>query len=79
VKQEQIRLPGDVPSAVDVPSGCPFHTRCPRFLGDICVEETPPWRDAGNGKRYFCHIPVDELLTAQAPVLNFNPNGEEGN
>ena len=79
VKQEQIRLPGDVPSAVDVPSGCPFHTRCPRFLGDICVEETPPWRDAGNGKRYFCHIPVDELLAAQAPVLNFNPNGEKGN
>src|SRR5674536_306664 len=38
VKQKPIRLSGSVPSAMDVPSGCRFHPRCPRFLGDICVE-----------------------------------------
>jgi oligopeptide/dipeptide ABC transporter ATP-binding protein len=28
----------------EVPSGCRFHPRCPRFLGPICVEQEPPWR-----------------------------------
>lgn len=75
VKQEQIRLAGDVPSAIDVPSGCPFHTRCPRFIGDICVEQTPPWRETSDGKRYFCHIPVEELEANQPPVLLFDGGG----
>jgi peptide/nickel transport system ATP-binding protein len=69
VQQEQIRLEGDIPSPMNVPSGCPFHTRCPRFLGEVCVKETPPWRtDPATGKRYFCHIPVEELRGAQERV-----------
>ncbi|MDX1662859.1 MAG: dipeptide ABC transporter ATP-binding protein [Candidatus Promineifilaceae bacterium] len=46
-------------------TGCPFHPRCPRFLGDICVEQTPPWRAAENGGRIFCHIPLEDLQAAQ--------------
>ena len=70
-EQEQIRLEGDIPSPTNVPSGCPFHTRCPRFLGDICVQETPPWLvDEGSGKRYFCHIPVEDLLASQERVFS---------
>jgi len=70
VKQEQIRLEGDVPSQSDIPSGCPFHTRCPRFLGDICREQTPPWRvDEESGTRIFCHIPLDELRESQHDVV----------
>ncbi|RPI33018.1 MAG: ABC transporter ATP-binding protein [Chloroflexota bacterium] len=69
-RQMRIRLEGEIPSPANIPSGCPFHTRCPRFLGDICVEETPPWRvDERTGKRYFCHIPVDDLLAAQPRAL----------
>lgn len=69
--QKQIRLEGEIPSPTDVPSGCPFHTRCPRFLGEICVEELPPWRvDEATGKRYYCHIPVDELKAAQERVFS---------
>lgn len=69
-EQKQIRLSGEIPSPMDVPSGCPFHTRCPRFLGDICVEQTPPWRvDEASGKRYFCHIPADELRANQERVF----------
>lgn len=64
-QQKQIRLQGDVPSQTDVPSGCPFHPRCPRYLGDICHTETPPWQTLANGKQIFCHIPVDELITIQ--------------
>jgi peptide/nickel transport system ATP-binding protein len=65
--QKAIRLSGEIPSPLEIPSGCPFHTRCPRTLGDICVQEKPPWRTVPeNGKRYFCHIPVDELRAVQA-------------
>jgi len=71
-EQEQIRLEGEIPSPTDIPSGCPFHTRCPRFLGDICVEEVPPWREhEASGKRYFCHIPVEDLLESQERVFVF--------
>lgn len=72
VEQKRIRLEGELPSAIDLPSGCPFHTRCPRFLGDICVQQTPPWWETADGKRIFCHIPVEELLQNQEPVLRFD-------
>jgi len=65
VAQTEIRLAGEVPSAVNVPAGCPFHTRCPRSLGRVCETQTPPWRVAPDGKRIFCHIPLDELAAAQ--------------
>lgn len=71
VEQKRIRLEGELPSAIDPPTGCPFHTRCPRFLGDICVQQTPPWRETRDGKRIFCHIPEDELVRIQEPVLRF--------
>lgn len=60
-----IRLEGELPSLSDYPTGCPFHTRCPRFLGDICVEEEPPWRETDSGRRIYCHIPLDELRNSQ--------------
>jgi peptide/nickel transport system ATP-binding protein len=69
VQQAHIRLEGEVPSAVELPSGCPFHTRCPRFLGEICVQQTPPWRVTENGKKIFCHVPLDELTAAQATAV----------
>jgi peptide/nickel transport system ATP-binding protein len=71
VEQKRIRLEGELPSAIDLPTGCPFHTRCPRFLGDICVHQTPPWRHTQDGKAIFCHIPEDELIRIQEPVLKF--------
>jgi peptide/nickel transport system ATP-binding protein len=59
--RERIHLQGDIPSAAAMPSGCRFHTRCPRFLGDLCVQQEPPWQDAGDGHLIRCHIPVGEL------------------
>jgi peptide/nickel transport system ATP-binding protein len=65
-----LRLEGEPPSPVELPTGCPFHTRCPRFLGEICVRETPPWRvDAASGQGLACHIPLDELAEAQRPLF----------
>ncbi len=72
-EQKQIRLPGEVPSPSDELSGCPFHTRCPRFLGDICIEQVPPWREQeSQQKRIFCHIPLDELVEAQGDTFRFS-------
>jgi oligopeptide/dipeptide ABC transporter ATP-binding protein len=61
----RIRLKGTVPSAVTPPSGCPFHTRCPRKLGRVCEEEVPPWREPHHGHRIWCHLP---LSAAAEPV-----------
>jgi peptide/nickel transport system ATP-binding protein len=62
---ERIRLSGEVPSAASPPSGCVFHTRCPRKLGAVCEQQDPPFIDAGDGHRIRCHIPVQDLRTLQ--------------
>lgn len=72
--QKNIRLEGNVPSAIDPPSGCRFHTRCPRRKllpddGKICETEIPPWQEAGEGHRIFCHIPL-ETLRSFDPVIS---------
>jgi peptide/nickel transport system ATP-binding protein len=65
-ERPRIRLEGEIPSAADPPSGCVFHTRCPRFLGAICEEEEPPLAEVGPGHFMRCHIPVEELRVLQA-------------
>jgi peptide/nickel transport system ATP-binding protein len=78
-EQATVRLRGEVPSAVDIPGGCPFHPRCPRFLGEICVQERPPWRtDASSGRRIYCHIPVMELRQMQKSVFQFSAQARPG-
>jgi len=67
-EQKAIRLTGTVPSALDPPQGCRFHTRCPRFLGDICEDKEPPGEEAGDGHWIYCHIPLEELRKVEAVV-----------
>ncbi len=61
VEKRHIVLEGALPSAMDPPQGCPFHTRCPRKVGDICEEERPPRHVDGEGHVIACHIPLEEL------------------
>jgi peptide/nickel transport system ATP-binding protein len=63
--KERIRLEGEIPSAADPPSGCVFHTRCPRYLGDICVTTEPPLAESEPGHAIKCHIPIEELRRLQ--------------
>ncbi len=63
--RDRIRLEGDIPSAAEPPTGCVFHTRCPRFLGPICVEQEPPLVEAEPGHLMRCHIPIEELRELQ--------------
>jgi peptide/nickel transport system ATP-binding protein len=72
-EQKHIRLEGNVPSALNPPSGCPFHTRCPRRSmlpdgGVICETELPPWRYNTDEHRIFCHIPLEESRKVE-PVV----------
>jgi peptide/nickel transport system ATP-binding protein len=72
-EQKHIRLEGTVPSALNPPSGCRFHTRCPRRQilpdgGKICETEVPPWRYNTEEHRIFCHIPLEELRKME-PVV----------
>jgi peptide/nickel transport system ATP-binding protein len=62
---QRIRLTDDIPSPRHMPTGCRFHTRCPRKIGEICEQEEPPWRDDGNGHFIRCHIPLEELTELQ--------------
>ncbi len=54
----EIELVGEVPSALDLPSGCCFHTRCP-FAWDRCAAERPVLRDVDGGQAVACHL-LDE-------------------
>jgi oligopeptide/dipeptide ABC transporter ATP-binding protein len=54
VRRERIRVAGDVPSPLNPPSGCRFHTRCPIAI-DICRHEVPAWRHVGNSQ-VACHL-----------------------
>jgi peptide/nickel transport system ATP-binding protein len=60
-RADRIRLEGPVPSALDPPSGCRFHTRCPRKVGPICETTVPPVQAASSTHRIACHIPLAEL------------------
>ena len=53
-KRERIILTGDVPSPLNPPSGCVFHTRCPIAI-DVCKAEIPEWRQLSPGHWAACH------------------------
>jgi|UPI000484A7CE peptide/nickel transport system ATP-binding protein len=59
--RERVRLQGEIPSAINPPSGCVFHTRCPRCLGDLCRTQEPPLIPSEAGHEIRCHIPAAEL------------------
>ncbi len=69
VEKRRIVLEGSLPSALNPPKGCPFATRCPRKIGDICDNEVPPEQNASARHAIACHIPMAELSEV-APVIS---------
>lgn len=63
----RIRLDGEIPSAANPPTGCVFHTRCPRKIGAICETQEPELTEAQPGHTIRCHIPYAELAKLQKP------------
>ena len=52
--RKRLVLPGEVPSPIDAPSGCPFHPRC-AYASEICKAENPELTERGKGHHVACH------------------------
>ena len=65
--EDRLRLPGE-PGAVHPGPGCRFALRCQHRIGPICVEQSPPWRDLGDGHSVRCHIPGADLAEMRRPL-----------
>jgi len=71
VEKTHIVLEGDIPSAMDPPSGCPFQTRCrwkSQVPGDLCEREVPPMVTLGEGHQIKCHLSAGKLAEME-PVI----------
>jgi peptide/nickel transport system ATP-binding protein len=65
VGEKRIRLAGEIPSAAHLPTGCVFHSRCPRKKSELCEVEQPPLVEKEPGHFMRCHWTLEELAELQ--------------
>jgi peptide/nickel transport system ATP-binding protein len=74
VQKQHIVLEGDIPSAMNPPSGCPFQTRCrwkSQVPGDLCETQVPPMRTLAEGHQVKCHL-AEDILNRMDPVITID-------
>ena len=67
-----IQVRGELPSAVNPPSGCRFRTRCPRAQ-DVCAVEEPAFRAFGPNQQAACHFPLRTPVTLSSAGAGTTP------
>ena len=70
-KKQRIVLEGDLPSPINPPTGCVFHTRCPYAMG-VCSQQCPAMREVMPGHRVACHLhghPHEDQLDLRKEAL----------
>ncbi|MHA1685420.1 MAG: ABC transporter ATP-binding protein [Candidatus Heimdallarchaeaceae archaeon] len=55
-RRVEVVIKGEIPSPINPPSGCRFHTRCPSYIGDICKKKEPPLVEVEKGRFVACHL-----------------------
>ncbi|MEM3623237.1 MAG: ABC transporter ATP-binding protein [Candidatus Bathyarchaeia archaeon] len=55
-KRSETIIKGEIPSPINPPSGCRFHTRCPLIIGDVCRKTEPKLVDIGKDHYVACHL-----------------------
>lgn len=71
IEKKHIVLEGDIPSAMNPPTGCPFQTRCrwkSQVPGGLCEREVPPVRQLDDDHQIKCHLSDDELANMEAVI-----------
>jgi len=71
VRKRHVVLEGEIPSAMNPPTGCPFQTRCrwkDSVPGGLCEREVPPAREMADGHRIKCHL-AEDILHRMEPVI----------
>jgi peptide/nickel transport system ATP-binding protein len=67
--KQGVAVTGELPSAMDPPSGCRFRTRCP-LARDICAAEEPVLRTFGGEHKAACHFPLQTPAESPAPLVD---------
>ncbi|HSE78751.1 MAG TPA: ABC transporter ATP-binding protein, partial [Alphaproteobacteria bacterium] len=74
-RRQRLVIEGDVPSPINPPAGCRFHTRCP-FAFNRCRNEEPALREIAPGRFVACHLREDGMtgpLTRPGPAGSHAP------
>ena len=66
-EREQIILRGEIPSPLDPPTGCRFHTRCQSYIGDVCRDVEPRLQQVRPGHFAACHLYADPGTATTGP------------